>query len=50
MDSYFQTMDRLKQALDSHDIEYSEKRFETGKGIQSLGENPFVRYIIIKAL
>ena len=40
-----QTMDKLKQALDVRDIEYSEKSFETEKGIQSLGENPFVCYI-----
>ena len=37
-------MNRLKQALDLNDIEYSEKRFETEEGIESLGENPFVRY------
>lgn len=40
-------MDRLKKALNDNGIEHSEKRFETEKGIQSLGENPFVRHIII---
>ena len=35
-------MDRLKQALAANDIKFSEKRFETEKGIESLGENPFV--------
>ena len=40
----FQTMDRLKQALDANGIKHSEKRFETEKGVESLGENPFVCY------
>ena len=39
-------MDRLKKALDVNDIKHSEKRFETEKGIESLGENPFVSHIL----
>ena len=50
MDSSFQTMDRLKRALDNNGIKYSEKRFETEKGIESLGENPFVCCVLIKDL
>ena len=37
-----QTMDRLKKALDDNNIMYTEKLFETIKGVESLGDNPFV--------
>ena len=43
-DSFFQTMDRLKRVLDANGIEHSEKRFNTEKGVESLGESPFVCY------
>ena len=36
-------MDRLKKALDDNHVNHSEKSFDSEKGIQSLGENPFVR-------
>lgn len=35
-------MDRLVKALKENNIEVTEKRFETAKGVDSLGENPFV--------
>lgn len=35
-------MDRLKKSLDDNKIEFTEKRFETDKGVESLGDNPFV--------
>lgn len=37
-----QTMDRFKKALENSNITFSEKRFDTAKGVESLGDNPFV--------
>ena len=37
-----QTMDRFKKALEYNDIMFTEKRFDTAKGVESLGDNPFV--------
>lgn len=37
-------MERLKNALEANDIDFSEKRFESEKGIESLGENFFVSH------
>ena len=34
-------MDRLKKDLDSNSIYYSERRFKTDRGVESLGDNPF---------
>ena len=42
-----QTMDRLKKALENSNIEFTEKRFDTAKGVESLGDNPFVSYIAV---
>ena len=39
-------MDKLKRALDLNHINHSERYFETEKGVESLGENPFVRHTI----
>ena len=38
-------MNRLKIALKDSGIKFTERRFETAKGIESLGNNPFVRCI-----
>ena len=32
------------RALDLNHINHSERYFETEKGVESLGENPFVRH------
>ena len=39
---YLQTMDRLKVSLEVNGINYTERRFETDKGVESLGKNLFV--------
>ena len=39
---YLQTMDRLKVSLEVNGINYTERRFETDKGVESLGKKPFV--------
>ena len=35
-------MDKLKKSLENSNITFTEKRFDTAKGVESLGDNPFV--------
>ena len=42
MNIIIQTYGRLKELLNSDNIEYDERKFETEDGIAGLGERPFV--------
>lgn len=39
-------MDRLKKSLEYNGIKFTENHFDTAKGVESLGDNPFVCIVI----